>query len=101
MSAPSAIVVGAAIVVEVGGGSADINDFGLGAARYTNAAALLAMPIFNAGRTQAINDIAESGQREAVLRYEDAIAALVTLGGAGRDRNHPGERTMGEALERS
>ncbi len=32
------------------------------------------MPIFNAGRTQAINDIAESGQREAVLRYEDAIA---------------------------
>ncbi len=31
------------------------------------------MPIFNAGRTQAINDIAESGQREAVLRYEDAI----------------------------
>ena len=34
---------------------------------------LLAMPIFNAGRTQAINDIAESGQKEAVLRYEDAI----------------------------
>ena len=31
------------------------------------------MPIFNAGRTQAINDIAESGQKEALLRYEDAI----------------------------
>jgi outer membrane protein TolC len=31
------------------------------------------MPLFNAGRTQAINDIAESGQKEAVLRYEDAI----------------------------
>jgi NodT family efflux transporter outer membrane factor (OMF) lipoprotein len=56
-----------------GGGSADINDFSLGAARYTNAAALLAMPIFNAGRTRAINDIAEAGQSEAVLRYEDAI----------------------------
>ena len=45
----------------------------LGAARFTNAAALLAMPIFNAGRTRAINDIAEAGQSEAVLRYEDAI----------------------------
>ena len=56
-----------------GGGSADINDFSLGAARYTNAAALLAMPIFNAGRTRAINDVAEAGQSEAVLRYEDAI----------------------------
>jgi NodT family efflux transporter outer membrane factor (OMF) lipoprotein len=56
-----------------GHGSADINDFSLGAARYTNAAALLAMPIFNAGRTRAINDIAEAGQSEAVLRYEDAI----------------------------
>ena len=31
------------------------------------------MPIFNAGRTQAINEIAESGQNEAVLRYEDGI----------------------------
>ena len=49
------------------------NDFSLGAARFTNAAALLAMPIFNAGRTRAINDIAEAGQSEAVLRYEDAI----------------------------
>ena len=51
----------------------DVNDVGLGAARFSNVAAMLAMPIFNAGRTQAINDIAESGQKEAVLRYEDAI----------------------------
>jgi NodT family efflux transporter outer membrane factor (OMF) lipoprotein len=56
-----------------GRGSAEVNDFSLGAARYTNAAALLAMPIFNAGRTRAINDIAEAGQSEAALRYEDAI----------------------------
>ena len=34
---------------------------------------LLAMPIFNAGRTRAINEIAESGQSEALLRYEDGI----------------------------
>jgi len=54
--------------------SIDLNGMALGAARFTNVAALLAMPIFNAGRTQAINDIAESAQREAVLRYEDAIA---------------------------
>ena len=33
-----------------------------GAARFTNVFGLLAMPIFNAGRTQAINEIAESGQ---------------------------------------
>ena len=68
--------------------SVDLNGIALGAARFTNVAALLAMPIFNAGRTQAINDIAEAGQREAVLRYEDAIVraledvenALVALG---------------------
>ncbi|HXL82889.1 MAG TPA: TolC family protein [Casimicrobiaceae bacterium] len=51
----------------------DVNGVALGAARFSNVAALLAMPVFNAGRTQAINDVAESGQREAVLRYEDAI----------------------------
>jgi NodT family efflux transporter outer membrane factor (OMF) lipoprotein len=51
----------------------DVNGVALGAARFSNVAALLAMPLFNAGRTQAINDVAESGQREAVLRYEDAI----------------------------
>lgn len=54
--------------------SIELNGSDLGPARFTNVAAMLAMPIFNAGRTQAINDIAESGQREAVLRYEDAIA---------------------------
>jgi NodT family efflux transporter outer membrane factor (OMF) lipoprotein len=51
----------------------DLNGIGLGAARFTNVFGLLAMPIFNAGRTRAINEIAESGQREAVLRYEDGI----------------------------
>jgi NodT family efflux transporter outer membrane factor (OMF) lipoprotein len=57
-----------------GGEGLSANGVALGAARFTNVAAMLAMPIFNAGRTQAINDIAESGQKEAVLRYEDAIA---------------------------
>jgi multidrug efflux system outer membrane protein len=50
-----------------------VNGMALGAARFTNVAALIAMPVFNAGRTQAINDVAESGQKEAVLHYEDAI----------------------------
>ncbi|KIH82965.1 efflux transporter outer membrane subunit [Pseudomonas batumici] len=52
----------------------ELNGVGLGAARYTNVAALLTMPLFNAGRTRAINDVAESGQREALLRTEDGIA---------------------------
>ncbi len=51
----------------------ELNSIGLGSARFTNVAGLLAMPIFNAGRTSAINDIAESGQREALLRAEDGI----------------------------
>jgi NodT family efflux transporter outer membrane factor (OMF) lipoprotein len=51
----------------------DVNGFDLGAARFTNASALLTMPIFNWGRTRAINEVAEAGQREALLRYEDAI----------------------------
>ena len=50
-----------------------VNGVALGAARFTNVAALIAMPLFNAGRTQAINDVAESVQKEAVLHYEDAI----------------------------
>jgi NodT family efflux transporter outer membrane factor (OMF) lipoprotein len=65
----------------------ELNSIGLGSARYTNVAGLLAMPIFNAGRTSAINEIAESGQREALLRAEDGMVraledvenALVTL----------------------
>ena len=56
-----------------GGEGMSVNGVALGAARFSNVAALLAMPIFNAGRTQAINDIAESGQKEAVLHYENAI----------------------------
>ena len=56
-----------------GGESVELNGIALGAARFTNVFGLLAMPIFNAGRTRAINEIAESGQREAVLRYEDGI----------------------------
>jgi outer membrane protein TolC len=56
-----------------GGEGFNVNGMALGPARFANVAAMLAMPLFNAGRTQAINDIAESGQREAVLRYEDAI----------------------------
>jgi outer membrane protein TolC len=51
----------------------ELNSIGLGAARYTNVAALLAMPIFNAGRTRALNEVAESGQREALLRAEDGM----------------------------
>jgi outer membrane protein, multidrug efflux system len=49
------------------------SDMALGPARFSNAAALLAMPVFNAGRTKAMNDIAKSSQSEAVLHYEDAI----------------------------
>ncbi|MEQ1354005.1 MAG: DNA mismatch repair endonuclease MutL [Candidatus Acidiferrum sp.] len=50
-----------------------LNGVGLGAARFANVAGLLAMPIFNAGRTSAANKIAESGQREALLRAEDGM----------------------------
>ena len=56
-----------------GEGTLDTNGHALGSTRFTNVAAMLAMPIFNAGRTRAINDIAEARQREAVLVYEDAI----------------------------
>jgi NodT family efflux transporter outer membrane factor (OMF) lipoprotein len=70
-----------------GSQNVELNGIGLGAARFSSAAALLAMPIFNAGRTRSINEIAEAGQKEAVLRYEDGIVraledvenALVTL----------------------
>jgi NodT family efflux transporter outer membrane factor (OMF) lipoprotein len=72
-----------------GGQNVGLNGIGLGTARYTNVAGLLAMPIFNAGRTRAINDVAESGQREALLQAEDGMVraledvenALVTLSG--------------------
>ena len=50
-----------------------MNGLDLGAARFSNASSLLTMPIFDWGRTRSINEIAGSGQNEAVLRYEDAI----------------------------
>ena len=56
-----------------GGQNVSANGIGLGTTRFMNAAGLLAMPIFNAGRTKAINQVAESGQREALLRAEDGI----------------------------
>ncbi len=56
-----------------GRATGDANGLALGPARFSNAAALLAMPVFNAGRTKAINDIAGSEQSVAVLHYEDAI----------------------------
>ena len=67
--------------------SMDLNHFDIGASRFTNASAMLAMPLFNAGRTKAINEVAEANQREALARYEDGIVraledvenALVTL----------------------
>jgi multidrug efflux system outer membrane protein len=51
----------------------ELNAFDLGATRFSLASGLLAMPVLNAGRTQAINEIAESGQAEALYRYEDGI----------------------------
>ena len=56
-----------------GRNTADLAGTAIGPARFTNAAALLAMPIFNAGRTQALNTVAGSAQNEAVLHYEDSI----------------------------
>jgi len=56
-----------------GSQTADLNGLDLGATRFSLATGLLAMPVFNWGRTQAINDIAASGQSEALLRYEDGI----------------------------
>jgi outer membrane protein, multidrug efflux system len=51
----------------------ELNGIDFGTARFTNASALLTMPIFNWGRTRAINEVADSRQREALLSYEDAI----------------------------
>ena len=78
-----------------------MNAIDFGAARFTNAAAVLTMPIFNWGRTRAINDVADSGQREALLRYEDAIVraledvenSLVAL----RDERHRAEALQSAA----
>lgn len=51
----------------------NVNTLDIGSARFGNVATVLSMPVFNWGRTRAINEIAESAQLEAVLRYEDAI----------------------------
>jgi NodT family efflux transporter outer membrane factor (OMF) lipoprotein len=51
----------------------ELNNADLGAARFNVVSGLLAMPLFNAGRTRAINEIAESGQQQALMRYEDGI----------------------------
>jgi multidrug efflux system outer membrane protein len=56
-----------------GSENVQLNGVSVGSARFASTAALLTMPIFNAGRTRSINDIAEAGQKEAVLRYEDGI----------------------------
>ncbi|MFS2069784.1 efflux transporter outer membrane subunit [Pseudomonas sp. CT11-2] len=83
-----------------------LNGASLGAARFTNVAGLLAMPIFNAGRTQAINEAAESAQQEAVLRAEDGIVkaledvenALVTL---AQERRRSGSLQLAAASAES
>ena len=56
-----------------GGQDTTVNGASLGGARFGNVAGMLAMPLLNWGRTQALNDSAEAGQNEALLRYEDAI----------------------------
>ncbi len=53
--------------------TANVNGFDLGVTRFANASSVLTMPIFDWGRTRSINQIASSSQREALLRYEDAI----------------------------
>lgn len=51
----------------------DLNGLDIGTARYGNVAGLLAMPLFNAGRTRSLNERAESNQSAAVLNYEKGI----------------------------
>jgi NodT family efflux transporter outer membrane factor (OMF) lipoprotein len=53
--------------------SVNVNGMALGPARFSNVGALIAVPVLNAGRTRSINEIAESAQSEAVMRYEDSI----------------------------
>jgi outer membrane protein TolC len=56
-----------------GGEGSIVNGMALGAARFTQCRCAARDADLQRGRTQAINDIAESGQKEAVLHYEDAI----------------------------
>jgi len=53
--------------------SLELNDVDLGSTRFNLASGLIAMPLFNWGRTEAINEAAEAGQSVALLRYEDGI----------------------------
>ncbi|HSC07805.1 MAG TPA: TolC family protein [Steroidobacteraceae bacterium] len=53
--------------------SVEMNDFDLGSTRYSLVSGLITMPVFNWGRTQAINEAAEAGQIQALLRLEDSI----------------------------
>lgn len=53
--------------------SLETNGLDLGSARFNNVAGLLSMPVFDWGRTSALNESAESAQVEALLRYEDGI----------------------------
>jgi NodT family efflux transporter outer membrane factor (OMF) lipoprotein len=53
--------------------SVEMNDVGLGSTRFSVISGLIAMPLFNWGRTQAINETAEAGQTQALLRFEDGI----------------------------
>jgi len=56
-----------------GRSTAELVGQSIGPARFSDAATLLAMPLFDAGRNRAQNEIASAGQSEAVLHYEDAI----------------------------
>ena len=80
--------------------SLESNDIDLGAARFSNAAAVLATPIFDWGRTRSINEIAENNQKEALYRYEDAIVrALEDVENALVSLND--ERERGDSLQRA
>ncbi len=53
--------------------SMELNEFDLGATRFSMVSGLITMPLFNWGRTGAINEIAEAGQTQALLRLEDGM----------------------------
>ena len=56
-----------------GGDGGKTNGISLGGSAFSLASGLIAMPLFNWGRTQAINDAAEAQQTEALLELEDGI----------------------------
>jgi outer membrane protein, multidrug efflux system len=57
----------------LGSQSVEQNNFDLGSTRFSLVAGLITMPVFNWGRTQAINEAAEAGQTQALLQFEDGI----------------------------